>query len=51
MSEIRFATDELFEEKMSFIMKRLKLNTKKKVIEYLLNTKYESEMEKESKKP
>lgn len=46
MSEIRFNTDELFEEKISFLMNKLKMRTKKALFEYLLNKQFESEKQK-----
>lgn len=43
MSEIRFSIDNLLEEKIEILQKRLKMNSKKKVFEYLINKQFEKD--------
>jgi hypothetical protein len=45
MSEIRFKSDELLEEKLEFLKKKLKLAEKKEVLIYLVNKQFEKEVE------
>lgn len=41
MSEVRFRTDELLEQKVSYLMKELNLSNKKEVFEYLVTKQFE----------
>lgn len=48
MSEIRFRSDELLEDKLTSLMDRLKLKEKKEVIVYLITKEYDSEGQKKN---
>lgn len=49
MSEIRFSSDTMLEEKIDYLMGQLKMKSKKDLFTYLLNKQYEAVKEGQKK--